>query len=48
MNKKNAEELFPLFFTTVPIYKAAIASGHADHDTSSVYAVLEQMIEDNS
>jgi 3-hydroxyisobutyrate dehydrogenase-like beta-hydroxyacid dehydrogenase len=35
----------PLFQTTIPIYTAAITSGHADHDTSSVYAVLEQMIQ---
>ena len=35
----------PLFSSTLPIYTAAIASGHAEHDTSSVYAVLEQMIQ---
>ena len=35
----------PLFFGTIPVYTAAIASGHAEHDTSSVYAVLEQMIQ---
>ncbi len=34
----------PLFEATKAIYTAAIASGHAEHDTSSVYAVLEQMI----
>lgn len=33
----------PLFSLTVPIYTAAIASGHAEHDTSSVFAVLESM-----
>jgi len=35
----------PLFSGTIPLYTAAIASGHAEHDTSSVYAVLEQMIQ---
>jgi 3-hydroxyisobutyrate dehydrogenase-like beta-hydroxyacid dehydrogenase len=35
----------PLFSATIPLYTAAIASGHAEHDTSSVYAVLEQMIQ---
>lgn len=33
----------PLFSATIPIYTAAIASGHAEHDTSSVFAVLERM-----
>jgi 3-hydroxyisobutyrate dehydrogenase-like beta-hydroxyacid dehydrogenase len=31
----------PLFSTTVPIYAAALASGHAADDTASVCAVLE-------
>lgn len=33
----------PLFAACVPIYHAAMAQGHALHDTASVYAVLEQM-----
>jgi L-threonate 2-dehydrogenase len=33
----------PLFSATRPLYDAAIATGHADHDTASVCAVLEQM-----
>lgn len=33
----------PLFSAAVPIYTAAIASGHAEDDTSSVFAVLERM-----
>ena len=35
----------PLFMATKAIYTAAIASGHAEHDTASVYAVLEKMSE---
>jgi 3-hydroxyisobutyrate dehydrogenase-like beta-hydroxyacid dehydrogenase len=33
----------PLFTATGPLYDAAMASGHAMHDTASVCAVLEQM-----
>lgn len=32
----------PLFSATLPIYHAAMALGHAQDDTASVYAVLEQ------
>jgi 3-hydroxyisobutyrate dehydrogenase-like beta-hydroxyacid dehydrogenase len=33
----------PLFATTAPLYTAAMASGHARHDTAAVCAVLEAM-----
>jgi L-threonate 2-dehydrogenase len=33
----------PLFSATGPLYDAAMASGHAAHDTASVCAVLERM-----
>lgn len=33
----------PLFSASIPIYNAAMASGHADHDTAAVYEVLERM-----
>jgi 3-hydroxyisobutyrate dehydrogenase-like beta-hydroxyacid dehydrogenase len=33
----------PLFAATRPLYDAAMARGHADHDTASVCAVLEEM-----
>jgi 3-hydroxyisobutyrate dehydrogenase-like beta-hydroxyacid dehydrogenase len=33
----------PLFSATRPLYDAAMATGHADHDTASVCAVIEQM-----
>ena len=33
----------PMFDATVPIYNKAMKSGHADDDTASVCAVLEQM-----
>jgi 3-hydroxyisobutyrate dehydrogenase-like beta-hydroxyacid dehydrogenase len=33
----------PLFDATVPIYNKALRTGHADHDTASVCAVLETM-----
>jgi putative dehydrogenase len=33
----------PLFSATLPIYAAAMAAGHAEHDTASVCAVLEAM-----
>lgn len=33
----------PLFAATLPVYTAAMASGHAEHDTAAVYEVLERM-----
>jgi 3-hydroxyisobutyrate dehydrogenase-like beta-hydroxyacid dehydrogenase len=33
----------PLFDATVPIYNRAMKTGHADHDTAAVCAVLEKM-----
>jgi putative dehydrogenase len=33
----------PLFRSTEPIYDAALHSGHAEHDTASVCAVVERM-----
>jgi 3-hydroxyisobutyrate dehydrogenase-like beta-hydroxyacid dehydrogenase len=33
----------PLFAACIPVYHAALAQGHALHDTASVYAVLERM-----
>jgi L-threonate 2-dehydrogenase len=33
----------PLFSATLPFYTAAVASGHAEHDTAAVYEVLERM-----
>lgn len=33
----------PLFSATIPLYAAALTSGHADHDTAAVYEVLERM-----
>ncbi len=33
----------PLFTATLPIYQAAMTSGHAAHDTAAVCAVLEAM-----
>lgn len=33
----------PLLSATVPIYNSAIATGHAEHDTAAVCAVLEAM-----
>ena len=32
----------PLFSACIPIYRAAMAQGHALHDTAAVYAVLEK------
>ena len=32
----------PLFSATMPIYQAALALGHGQHDTAAVYDVLEQ------
>ena len=31
----------PLFSATLPVYQAALASGHAEHDTAAVCAVME-------
>jgi 3-hydroxyisobutyrate dehydrogenase-like beta-hydroxyacid dehydrogenase len=33
----------PLFSASIPIYIAAVASGHGEHDTAAVYEVLERM-----
>src|ERR1700730_1893354 len=33
----------PMFDATVPVYNKAMTSGHADHDTAAVCAVLEKM-----
>ena len=33
----------PLFSATLPLYTAAMASGHAEHDPAAVYEVLERM-----
>ena len=33
----------PLFSATIPLYSAALSTGHAMHDTASVCAVLERM-----
>jgi len=33
----------PLFSATIPVYAAALSTGHAMHDTASVCAVLETM-----
>ena len=33
----------PMFDATVPVYKKAMTSGHAEHDTAAVCAVLEKM-----
>lgn len=40
---KDARVPAPLFAASVPIYVAAMAQGHALHDTASVYAVIERM-----
>jgi 3-hydroxyisobutyrate dehydrogenase-like beta-hydroxyacid dehydrogenase len=32
----------PLFAATRPVYQAALAAGHAMHDTAAVCAVLEK------
>lgn len=34
----------PLFSATIPIYNAAMALGHAGHDTAAVFSVLEHMV----
>jgi 3-hydroxyisobutyrate dehydrogenase-like beta-hydroxyacid dehydrogenase len=33
----------PLFSATIPLYAAAMSTGHALHDTAAVCAVLERM-----
>jgi 3-hydroxyisobutyrate dehydrogenase-like beta-hydroxyacid dehydrogenase len=33
----------PMFDASVPIYQQAMKSGHAEHDTAAVCAVLEKM-----
>jgi 3-hydroxyisobutyrate dehydrogenase-like beta-hydroxyacid dehydrogenase len=33
----------PLFSATIPVYAAALSTGHAMHDTAAVCAVLENM-----
>jgi L-threonate 2-dehydrogenase len=33
----------PIFDATVPLYAKALKSGHAEHDTAAVCAVLEAM-----
>jgi putative dehydrogenase len=33
----------PMFDATVPVYEKAMKSGHAEHDTAAVCAVLEAM-----
>ena len=33
----------PLFAATVPVYNAAMALGHAEHDTAAVFDVLSRM-----
>ena len=33
----------PMFDATVPLYRKALESGHAEHDTAAVCAVLERM-----
>jgi 3-hydroxyisobutyrate dehydrogenase-like beta-hydroxyacid dehydrogenase len=39
----NAQVPAPLFAATVPIYNAAMALGHAEHDTAAVFDVLLKM-----
>jgi 3-hydroxyisobutyrate dehydrogenase-like beta-hydroxyacid dehydrogenase len=33
----------PLFNATIPLYTAALATGHGQHDTAAVYEVFERM-----
>jgi 3-hydroxyisobutyrate dehydrogenase-like beta-hydroxyacid dehydrogenase len=33
----------PLFAASVPVYNAAMALGHAEHDTAAVFDVLSKM-----
>jgi 3-hydroxyisobutyrate dehydrogenase-like beta-hydroxyacid dehydrogenase len=33
----------PMFDASIPIYQQAMKSGHAEHDTAAVCAVLEKM-----
>lgn len=39
----NAQVPAPLFSASVPVYNAAMALGHGDHDTASVFNVLLRM-----
>jgi L-threonate 2-dehydrogenase len=39
----NAQVPAPLFSATVPVYNAAMALGHGEHDTASVFNVLLRM-----
>jgi L-threonate 2-dehydrogenase len=39
----NAQVPAPLFSASVPVYNAAMALGHAEHDTASVFNVLLRM-----
>jgi len=38
-----AESPAPLFNATLPFYTATLATGHGEHDTAAVYAVLERL-----
>jgi 3-hydroxyisobutyrate dehydrogenase-like beta-hydroxyacid dehydrogenase len=40
---KEAGSPAPLFSATIPLYTAALATGHAEHDTAAVYEVFERM-----
>ena len=40
---KDAGSPAPLFCATIPLYTAALATGHAEHDTAAVYEVFERM-----
>ena len=40
---QNSQTPSPMFSLTIPLYTAAIASGHAEDDTAAVYEVLERM-----
>ena len=38
-----AESPAPLFAATLPLYTAALATGHGEHDTAAVYEVFERL-----
>ncbi len=40
---KQIRSPMPMFDATLPVYAAALKSGHAEHDTAAVCAVLESM-----
>ena len=40
---KDAASPAPLFCATLPLYTAALAAGHGEHDTAAVYEVFERM-----